>query len=79
MLPNEYIVETETADKGTVSFFISREWLQFEEKEWPVDGWVKVTVLETNDDYDLIYLPVSPIEDIGRTVRVTSASITATA
>lgn len=64
MFSNEYAVQCTSADNGPFSFFITSDLVKKDEKL------VKVNILDRKGDYYLIYLPVTPIEGLSKTIRV---------
>jgi len=69
MLPGEYTIVTSTSDGRAFSLFAAAQYVNQERRL------MLVTVLERGADAALVYLPASPLELIGRTVRVSSGEI----
>jgi len=69
MLPGEYTIVTSTSDGREISLFAPAQYVNQERRL------MLVTVLERGADAALVYLPASPLELIGRSVRVSSGEI----
>jgi hypothetical protein len=71
MFPDEYAVECRSAENSIVSFFVPNILVD------SARSLVQVTELECDDDYCLIFLPATPLEDINRTIKVNRSLVVA--
>lgn len=64
LLPEEFAVSCKTTDNGKFSFFVTKSLINLSTSS------VKVNVLECKENICLVFLPTTPIESFGRTVKV---------
>lgn len=64
MLPDEVAVVCSSADRGDFSFFAPQELIDSTRTK------VRVEVVDSDDHHYLVFLPVTPFENLNRTVKV---------
>jgi len=69
LLPEEFAVSCKNIDNDQFSFFVARSLINLTTSS------VKVNVLDRKGNIFLVFLPTTPIENLGRTVRVSKDDI----
>jgi hypothetical protein len=69
MLPDEFAVECNSANQGRFSFFAPSNFIDSEQNS------VLVELIDGDENYFLVYLPVTPFESMNRTIKVSRSAV----